>query len=811
MALYWQEVRKMSTRKQIRECVLPVWCCPVRAWCDFELNLFQPVFYGKQRIMPSRFLLFPALLLIVEIILFAPLLNAEERREKQQVAVEADAAASPFVKLARQASPSIVTVAHLGRDGRELGIGTGFIINAKGLIATNLHVIGEARMIRVKFQNGTIAAVKTVHAVERDADLAILQVETANLDRSILKAIPLGETAEQGEIVAAIGHPKGLKDTLVTGVVSGYQEINGRELIQVSMPIDFGNSGGPLLNQRGEVIGIITYKSASTNSIGFAMPVVDLKRLMKNPHPVSMNRWITIGAIDSNVWHPLDPAMWRQRAGRIHVSGIGKGFGGRAICLWQQAPKKPQRYEVAVSVRLEDESGAAGLVFQTDNRQRHYGFYPSNSRLRISRFDGPDVFNWHVLKERSSAHYHPGEWNFLKVSVEGTRIKCYCNDHLIFDIRDGVYVTGKVGLAKFRNTVAMFRNFQVAEKIADYHLDSETAGRLHSLLKEKDNRQLLSAETVEQISRFPEKSAVNLEEAARELEQRAKKLRRLTHLVHEHRLSLQIAEELKRKQPRLEKLALLLAKFDNAEVDVASYENTLSRLAGEIREQISEKQDDPKQRREEFDRLFFQEYGYHGSTTNYYNKSNSYLNEVIDDREGLPISLSVLYMTIARELNLDIRGVGLPGHFVVQQYIDDKPGEVIDVFEKGVVLSPVDMVTRVEIQTGKPWSDDYLLPQSVSDVFLRMIRNLKGIAESKEDFDDILRYTNLLVMVDSKHEAENRYLRALINIRGKRAEIAYEDLDWLSENAKQTIGPARINELRRFADRWLQNSSAEEK
>ncbi len=774
-------------------------------------NFDQTFLYRKQCMMTARFLFLSALSLSFGISLFTSSLSAEEiTPPSQKVAPETKTVPSAFVKLAKQASPSIVTVAHLGRDGRELGIGTGFVIDAKGLIATNLHVIGEARLIRVKFQNGTSVAVKTVHAVERDADLAILQIDTSDIDRSILKVIPLGGTAEQGEIVAAIGHPNGLKDTLVTGVVSGYQEINGRELIQVSMPIDFGNSGGPLLNQKGEVLGIITYKSASTDSIGFAMPVVDLKRLLKNPHPVSMNRWMTIGAIDSHLWHPFDPAMWRQRAGRIHVSGLGKGFGGRAICLWQQPPEKPQQYEVAVSVRLEDEAGAAGLIFQTDDQQRHYGFYPSNSRLRISRFDGADVFNWHVLKETSSTHYHPGEWNFLKVSVEGTRIKCYCNDHLIFDLRDGVRVKGKVGLAKFRNTVAMFRDFQVAEKIADHHLDKKIAARLQSLLKENNNKQLLSAKTVEQISQFPENSSVNLEEAARELEQRARNLRQLNRLAHEHRLSLQIAKELKQKKPRLEKLALLLARFDNAEVDVASYQNAISRLVKEIRTSIPEKLEDPQQRRKEFDRLFFQEYGYHGSTTNFYSKSNSYLNEVIDDREGLPISLSVLYMSLAKELKLDIRGVGLPGHFVVQQYIDDKPGDVIDVFEKGIILSPVDMVTRVEIQTGRPWNDDYLLPQPVANVFLRMIRNLKGIAESKEDFDDILRYTNLLVWVDSEHEAENRYLRALLNIRGKRAEIAYKDLDWLSENAKDIIGLPRINELRSFADRWLQNHPVKE-
>lgn len=749
-------------------------------------------------------------LLICGIVFFVPdPLLAEDSKPVPKNVDAGPAVPASLIKLAKQARPSIVTVEHMGRNGRALGIGTGFIIDPKGLIATNLHVIGEARLIRVKFQDGTIASVQSVHAIDRDADLAILQIDTTKLKKQSLKQLPLGNSVQQGEVVSAIGHPNGLKNTLVTGVVSGYQEINGRELIQVAMPIDFGNSGGPLLTQQGKVIGIITYKSASTESIGFAMPVAELKKLLKNPHPVSMERWMTIGALDPKYWQPLDVAMWRQRAGRIHVSGPGKGFGGRALCLWQQSPEKKmaQDFEVAVSVRMEDESGAAGLVFQADGKNRHYGFYPSNGRLRISRFDGADVFSWRVIKEVSTAHYRPGQWNYLKVSVRGENIRCYCNDELIFDLHDKKYNKGQVGLAKFRNTVAAFRDFQLADQIADYHLNEEQAKRLEDLLAGKVSEELLSTNTVEQLSQFPENSQVNLEESARKLEQRAGQLRKLSQLAHEYRVSQKIVKELRENKPNLAKLALLLAQFDNPEVEVESYQKIISSLAEELRAVISKKEMAPGKRRIEIDRLLFQEYGFHGSKTNYYNKSNSYLNEVIDDREGLPISLSVLYIAITQELGLDIRGVGLPGHFVVQQYIANKPGDVIDVFNKADVLSQADMVSQVEIQSGKAWDKKYLAPQSSADIYLRMVRNLKGIAEQREHFEDILRYTNLLILTDFDHEAEHRYLRALLNVRGKRAGIAYEDLDWLDENAKDVIGASRINELRSFADRWLRNTN----
>src|SRR5262249_51447336 len=151
-----------------------------------------------------------------------------------------------------------------------------------------------------------------------------------------------------------------------------------------------------------------------------AVAVSDLKTLTGKPNPVPLERWLTIGAIDRGQWEPLFGARWQQRAGRILVDGPGSGFGGRSLLLAQGEPP-PLPYELAVTVKLDDEAGAAGLVFHSDGGQRHYGFYPSNGRLRLSRFEGPDVFSWHVLAEKPSEHYRPGEWNCIKVRIETDR------------------------------------------------------------------------------------------------------------------------------------------------------------------------------------------------------------------------------------------------------------------------------------------------------------------------------------------------------------------------------------------------------
>ena len=74
------------------------------------------------------------------------------------------------------------------------------------------------------------------------------------------------------------------------------------------------------------------------------------------------------------------------------VEGAGTGFGGRALCLAQK-PSPARPFDIAVSVKLGDESGAAGLVFGADGQDRHFGFYPSAGQLRLTRFDGPNVFS----------------------------------------------------------------------------------------------------------------------------------------------------------------------------------------------------------------------------------------------------------------------------------------------------------------------------------------------------------------------------------------------------------------------------------
>ena len=104
-------------------------------------------------------------------------------------------------------------------------------------------------------------------------------------------------------------------------------------MLQLAIPIEPGNSGGPVLDMDGKVLGIVTMKSLVTPNLGFAVPVGTLKPLLDRPNPIPMERWLTIGQLDKNEWKTLEGGRWRQRAGRIVVDGTGAGFGGRTLCL----------------------------------------------------------------------------------------------------------------------------------------------------------------------------------------------------------------------------------------------------------------------------------------------------------------------------------------------------------------------------------------------------------------------------------------------------------------------------------------------
>ncbi|XP_033497909.2 serine protease HTRA2, mitochondrial-like [Epinephelus lanceolatus] len=197
-----------------------------------------------------------------------------------------------------KSTPAVVYIEIVVRNpfsGREVPLsnGSGFIISSDGLIVTNAHVVANKRGVRVKLNNGDTYNA-TVQDVDQAADIATIKITSKNP----LPTLTLGRSSDvrQGEFVVAMGSPFALRNTITSGIVSSVQR-GSKELglsktdmdyIQTDAAIDFGNSGGPLINLDGEVIGINTMKV--TAGISFAIPS-DRLRLFLDQAANKKNSW----------------------------------------------------------------------------------------------------------------------------------------------------------------------------------------------------------------------------------------------------------------------------------------------------------------------------------------------------------------------------------------------------------------------------------------------------------------------------------------------------------------------------------------
>jgi regulator of sirC expression with transglutaminase-like and TPR domain len=702
--------------------------------------------------------------------------------------------------LASTLRDSLVTIRVGDRNGGETGMGTGFVIDESGLIVTNMHVIREGRSFSVDLWPNKQLEVLAVEATSRADDLALIRV-APGIHK--LKAIPLAESkiVEQGAEVVAFGNPHGLRNSVVQGVVSAVRDIEAREMIQVAMPIEPGNSGGPLVDRQGQVRGIINMKSLQAENVGFAIPVGRLRELMTSLNPITIDRWVRLAGVDPIRWQPLFGAQWRERSGIIDVSGVGAGFGGRALCLYQ-SPVICQTFEISVQVKLDNEAGAAGLIFHADGQDQHYGFYPSNGGLRLTCFTGPTVYSWEIVQEVTSKHYLPGQWNYLKVHVEPELIRCFVNGELAIESKHNGLTSGKVGLAKFRDTQAEFRQFRLAERIED---------------------DLLNPEGQDWFKRMPDLSAIaktNDIESARMLAATSDAASR--ELLRQAQLFTRQADRLKRLaedvrlEPKLEKLSrlldseeagdlltgtLLIAALDHPDMDIQAYMDRVDAMAAEITKQLPEAADE-EQKLSALNRYLFEENGFHGSREEYYHQANNHMDRVIDDREGMPITLSILYMELGRRLNLKIEGVGLPGHFVARYRSNEDKTTMIDVFDKARRMTEDDVArilseSKLPIQTS---SEISALPPL--DVLTRILHNLLRSAERTSDLQSMRRYTEGLVAL-KKDEPEYRLMRGVARLQTGRFHAAAEDFDWLLSTRPEGIDIDRVVAIKQMVAREI--------
>jgi serine protease Do len=204
---------------------------------------------------------------------------------------------TPIVEVVEKVKDAVVnihserTVAAAGADdlygltapSRVNGMGTGIVVDSRGYIITNYHVVDEVQVIRVRLSDGSTYPAKVL-ARDHDNDLALLKVDA----RKPLATIPLGTAQDLmiGETVLAVGNAFGYEHTVTKGIVSALhrdvtlnKEMAYKSLIQTDTPINPGNSGGPLVNINGELVGVNVAIRAGAQNIAFAIPVDTMIRV----------------------------------------------------------------------------------------------------------------------------------------------------------------------------------------------------------------------------------------------------------------------------------------------------------------------------------------------------------------------------------------------------------------------------------------------------------------------------------------------------------------------------------------------------
>ena len=717
--------------------------------------------------------------------------------------------AQDFEKLAALIKPSVVVIESVDRVGREGGRGTGFVVSSDGIIATNFHVIGEHRDFSIRFSDGKSFRPVSILAIDRDRDLALIKIDAENLP--VLK---LGDSdrLKPGVAILSLGNPLGYSYSVSRGVVAALRELefgDGRPMVQVAIPIEPGSSGSPALDLEGQVVAILSIKSGG--AMGFGVPVNELKKLMnENDEPIPMKKWLTIGTLDELEWKPVMNGSWKQRAGIIRASGLGSGFGGRMLCLYQgNAPSLP--YEIEVEVKLEEESGAAGLVFHADGKDTHYGFYPTGGSLRLTRFEGPSVFNWTILRTVDSPAYQPYEWNLLRIRLqEDGRMVCSVNEEVVIDLRDQALIKGKVGFCKFREPTASFRNFRFAKRFPKSKVTPKVMSQVRKFTQDLGTRDDLSHGQKQELMNLGDFAPQAIEDYALELEKKASSVHKLAEEVRERLIIRELADSLSHEDEHsvdLLRSALLIARLDNAHFDLDGYLRKADLLAQKIKMKFSDKTTG-EQRLGILVSQLFDEMGFHGSTLDYHHRSNSYMNEVMDDREGLPITLSILLIELANRLNLPVSGLGLPGHFMAiyrepeqdkSTRKTDRPKEIlIDAFGGRIINR-----RQASQITGVLLSDLRFEPTPKRDIITRMLRNLIQSAEREQDQIGKLRYIDAILAI-TPNDRYTRAMRAMIHYERQEFDKTLKDIDFLLMENPDSPDNLPLKEIRnRLIERGL--------
>ena len=192
----------------------------------------------------------------------------------------------------------------------------------------------------------------------------------------------------------------------------------------------------------------------------------------------------------------------------------------------------------------------------------------------------------------------------------------------------------------------------------------------------------------------------------------------------------------------LEEAGWLLARTVDPDINTEAYRAVLDDYAHDLMQKI-DFGSEPEGIMAAINRYLFQTQRYQGNEDNYYSADNSYLNRVMDQRTGNPISLCMIYQLVGRRLGLPVTGIGLPGHFLCR-FQTPRQDYYIDAFNKGRLLSKTDCMKYLK-QAGYEYHEAFLMPASSRRILLRMCSNLHQIYQRDNQAADAARLHGYIV------------------------------------------------------------------
>lgn len=240
-----------------------------------------------------------------------------------------------LVELAKKIRPAVVLIETFDKDKKALGQGSGFFINNKVHLITNHHVIEGAHSAIVKTMGEKTYHIKGIIAKDARADIVKLLVDATDSNVPILKLTNVLPSV--GEDVAVVGSPLGLESTVSKGIVSAVRKVpTFGYIVQISAPISPGSSGSPVLNMKGQVIGVATFILTEGQALNFAVPSANIFALKTEKKPTSLPKYV----------QELT-AKAKDEAEKLYDAGYKKAMMGK----WLEALAY---YEKAIKIKPDD-------------------------------------------------------------------------------------------------------------------------------------------------------------------------------------------------------------------------------------------------------------------------------------------------------------------------------------------------------------------------------------------------------------------------------------------------------------------------